>query len=287
MSESADSLKAENKDDTPHSNSNIIQSLDKDQANTEETKTQIQHIYYEPEKLCDVQVNYKNTVFHLHMAILARDSVYFKNLLEEPGMNKSPLELPTLKDFRGEPIDAKDFKYFLDRIYAHGSIQYKEVMRFATNEYPIYSLIYLSHYFQAERLEKDLQAIVSAFVKGPDNIYSGIVWTLVLCCQGCKWSENEKELIEFIGENLKALQAHQCYTVYWPKLNPTVRQQVYLTMLLKNGSSVNDWRSAARESAETIVKNAILPSQEWEKIFKDSITEAILLAAIKQQKLLS
>ncbi len=96
--------------------SNIIQSLD-ELSVSEQNKLELRHIYNEPKKLCDVQINYGNTAFHLHSAILAHNSVYFKNLFEEKDMNKSAIELPHMKDFCDVDIDAEDVKCFFDTIY--------------------------------------------------------------------------------------------------------------------------------------------------------------------------
>lgn len=260
---------------TPDADANTIQSLDEDQSNTGEIKAPLMHIYYEPEKLSDVQINYENTAFHLHMAIVARESVYFRNLFEEADMNKEPIQLPQMRDFCNETIDEESVKYFFDRIYQCESIVYKVGM---INS-PFFKLIYLCHYFQVERLEKNLKSIISQFVKL--NSYLGEnVFSLLFCCQSCKWIENEKELVQFILCRFDYLRTSTTnYAEYWPKLNSSVKQQIYSAVLNRNvpADEAEEWRKTAKEAATIVTDDGRI---------RDSIAEGVLLAALKLKKLL-
>lgn len=246
----ADALNTENKD----SDSNHIQSLDEQQSHSEESPIELEHIYYEPKKFCDVQINYENKAFHLHSGVLARDSLYFKNLFEEKDMNKEPIELPKMKNFCNVIITADSVKDFFDRIYMHEPILYNEFVA-QVPKYESFQLIYLSHYFQAERLEKNLA-----------------------------------EFTILVGENCHPSLLSGWY--YWEKLNSNTKQQIYLKVLAKQNKAVSEekqlWREIAREVSETVSNSSaikeVLPSQGWKMELSDMIAESVLFAAINQKR---
>lgn len=270
-----------------------VQSLDDSSAATA-SKVELTHIYFEPKQLSDVQINYENTAFHLHMVILSRAAVYFKNLLEEKDINKSPIQLPLMKDFNGLDMKHTHLQQLFDIMYMHEPFEFDDV--FAPQPtYLLFPLIYLCHYFAAERLEKRLKEIVSEFLAKPNYGYinASDIWGLLICCQDAKWSAIEQAVIQYIADRFQHVQT-DLYKLYWPKLNQNNQQQVYLTVLANSGgnhaalvSESEKWKKLAQETAETMASSSgikeTLSTPEWEKIFKDTLIEVFLFGAVRQK----
>lgn len=281
--------------DTEADANSILRSLDEDQANTAETKIELTHIHYEPKRLCDVQINYRDTAFHLHIVTLARDSVYFLNLFEENDTKKSPIELPPMKDFSDIIVNATNMKFFFDTIYMHEAIQYNELIADAP-KYSLFPLIYLSHYFQAQRLEKNLRNVAAEFIKFPFEVKNmPFISKLALFSQSCKWTEIDQGLVKLIGNNLQPFLAFsRTDKLYWPKLNSSTKQAIYSASLSCSyqvrirPSSAEEWNKMAKELAEQIaspIKIIEIQSNHQTKTqLTDMIQEAVLLAAVKQRQ---
>lgn len=216
----------ETKDEPNNHEQSNVQSLD-EQYLSKDDQIQINHVYYEPKKMCNIQINYGNTVFHLHTVTLAQNSVYFLNLFEESDMKESIIELPSMKDFCDKTIDVIYVKSFFDILYMYEPIQYNDLID-DEPKYSLFPLTYLSHYFQAERLEKNLMDVASEFIAqrfGEENI--PFILKLAIFSQYCKWTEIEDSIVKDIRNNIKDfLSFINTDILYWPKINISTKQRI-------------------------------------------------------------
>ena len=137
----------------------------------------------EPKFCNDFAVTYNGTCFHLHRCILARESVYFNNLLESTP-DCMEIEIPIQHDYEKLALVAAEFQDFFECLYQHKALQMKDVFTFEPEPEPIHffsALLHFSHYFQAERLETQLQPIVLEAAKtcpthSVESLYCAVIY---------------------------------------------------------------------------------------------------------------
>jgi hypothetical protein len=150
----------------------------------------LEHVYFEPKFLSDIEVIYNKKIYHLHQCVLMKESLYFKNMLEEDQVC-AKIEIPILK----EPIYSifiSDITRFLKLLYngsrltADGttccsdcSIDGKRHVDACENLMTC-SVIMTINYFQTFRLEKILRTSITTIA--PYQKKQGAIILLVVCC---------------------------------------------------------------------------------------------------------
>ena len=204
-----------------------VDPLDKDDDNnsSKQCKVELKHLYAEPKFCSDFNVIYDGVCFHLHRCILARESMYFKNLLEEKTVDSSQIEIPSQNDYEGA-LSAALIGQFFECLYETEPLQLEDFRTPLSEPIPIYelpSLMYFSHYFQAERLEKRLQIIIVEVIKkNPTESFELLYTAIIYHYQAAK-----EQLIQKVATNLQGLRSSKTYNPkYWDLLGSTVREQI-------------------------------------------------------------
>lgn len=214
-----------------------IESLDP-QEQTKQTilVENLEQLYFEPKFNSDLKIIYGNKCFNLHSAILCTHSKYFYNLLENQKQPYEPIELPIAKDCLTVEIPASRVEEFFNIIYSNEPVQEKDFFHYIPKKEPLarwdfYTTIHLAHYFQCEKLEKNLQS----FPNNWNDPTCPIQWYFLLMAEIYNWPiQLKNQLIQTIGESLDKLrkndedeQVKLIYEFVWPKLSRKTCEEIY------------------------------------------------------------
>lgn len=212
-----------------------IKSLDEEKISDNDY---LEQIYFGPRFInADLKIVYRTHCYNVHSAVLCNHSKYFCNLLESQKPPFEIIKLPDLQHIFGSVIDPDRVKQFFEVIYSNENVIYSDFFRFDDEPIPRWrfnSMVHLAHYFQCEKLEKDLQTIVKNW-----SFASYRLWDFLLAAQTYNWpTELQNKVIEMIGKKLISLRTnnHQKgksrYDSVWPKLSRKTVEEIYEIALI-------------------------------------------------------
>lgn len=213
-------------DDT--SESNKILRLD----DPEEIKEEMKHIRFAPTFLCDFELIYQDTVFHLHRVLLAKYCLYFKALFEEkPSLKK--ITLPIQKDVNGNIIDPEELDSFFECIYnatifgVTRTCPADDFFWTAVDakhcKYSLFVFYHFTSYFQMEAVLNSLDAMMMGEIGAYDNT------ALVILELAIVYNRNatRDRCIDWIGRHLDHVRSHRDYSVQkWEAIPIAVREKI-------------------------------------------------------------
>lgn len=208
----------------------IVKALDEEKISDNDY---LEQLYFGPRFItADLKIIYRNHCYNVHSAVLCNQSKYFCNLLESQKPPFEIIKLPDLQHILGSVIEADRVKQFFEVSYSNENVLYSDFFHFDNEpkaRWRFKSMVHLAHYFQCEKLEKDLQAIVKNW-----SFASYSLWDFLLEAQTYNWpTELRTKIIEMIGKNLISLRtnnhkkAKARYDYVWPKLSRKTVEEIY------------------------------------------------------------
>jgi len=165
------------------------------------------HVYFDPAYCSDVLIQYKDTIYHAHRAILAAHSKYFCNLFEawkaqECGDNIVRLPTLTTPTFLEEEIQTSTMEKLL-RFFYHQ--QFPSLL----NHRKMISapIDYLSHYFQCESLELKLQTDLADLIGSDHSFSKGSLLCRLHEAEVLHWDAVREKAIVRLTKNQYAINA--------------------------------------------------------------------------------
>lgn len=207
----------------------VVESLDGDTTTTanKEQKiedTLVEHIYMEPKQLVDLELVYCGTVFHVHKAILYKESKYFQTLIDgEPNVLRVDLIKCTEIDCGCKP--ANSFYSFLKCLY-----DAKLVLPWAClRGYRLCctGILFLSHYYDTPRIDQALENDLIKKINRRDRCDCLIIEDLLLALK-FNWHEAEETIINQLKSNLHE-RKHTNYIQFqtlWKQLPGDMRERI-------------------------------------------------------------
>lgn len=138
-------------------------------------------------------------------------------------------QLPILKDLLNYEIR---LEHFLEIVYSYETAQQKDfynaVRATPLARWDFECMAHAAHYFQCEKLEKELQSIVEAW-NFPTH---KALWHFLLLAETYNWPAQLREkLIQMVGENLEALRERDepikaKYNYIWPQLSRKTCEEI-------------------------------------------------------------
>lgn len=192
----------------------------------------------EPKAYCDLELVYDHVVFHVHKAILFKESVWFQTLLEgDPSVKR--VELDDVDCLDRESIAADEFKGFLEYVYSSKDVQYDEVIQVvADEEEPIatehkcgyYGLIRLSFHFNVPRIESRMKVLMreSNTESDPDDLS---IFECLLYAYVYHWAQEEELLITEIAKHLLTKRKRPNFLKYWDPLPFALTEKILFAAL--------------------------------------------------------
>lgn len=204
-----------------------IKSLDDDTAMQDESKSTLKvekHVYFEPRSLSDINICYQNCVFHCHTYPLMLQCKYFETLLTGDTKAKC-IEIPALiSAIYPNPISVDGFQNFLTLVH-------DPLTKVA---WVIGNIGFLSHYFQAERLETRLQDMATISQKTDEWL-----WQLVVA-EHYNWPITIRKLLHTrVVDNLKYyMKKFHEHENHWNRLPVTTQRNIYAHYIHKIGEKI-------------------------------------------------
>jgi len=185
-------------------------------------------IYFEPKSVRDIIVSYCGTRFHLHKYVLAKESGYFRSLLEtEPTTEDVGIVIPP--DALGRAISIEQLHILFQILYS------KESSSFIPSPERVHdvkqqvvdvswsALIHLARHFRVTVLEQDLKVKWSEFLRS--NFTDGLLITFLNIHLQYEW--DVKHLTTIIVDNWYRIKDHKNFSVAeWKSIPITVREEM-------------------------------------------------------------
>ena len=202
----------------------------KDKVEILEKKQDDIEVYLEPKFCSDIVVVYLDRRFHLHRCTLARDSIYFRTMLETDNELKQ-IDLVSIQDLSNHTITTQQMYWFFQLLYNKDLLSGPEPSRVQEKDDPSsekllwLNMVHLAHYFNVAWLESKVQTHLMQFVKARQQDGSNIFY--LNTALRYNWSVIQPDLLNIIARNLHNIKTHSKFDLSdWQSLPAKIRESL-------------------------------------------------------------